>query len=154
MLKAIKQFFEESMSSDSKLDNTGNVEHRLKLATAALFIEMMQQDAKKTDSEVKTVKDVLQTKFALSETETDQLFELAHDEARDAVDFHQFTSLINEHFSMEKKIKIVEYLWTIAYADNHLDIYEEHMVRRITDLLYVEHQDFIKAKHKVLDNLI
>jgi uncharacterized tellurite resistance protein B-like protein len=150
MLKAIKQFFEESISPDTQ----GDVEHRLKLATAALFIEMMQQDGKKTESEEKTVKEVLQTKFDLSEIETHQLFELAHEEARDAVDFYQFTSLINEHFSREKKIKIVEYLWAIAYADNHLDAYEEHMVRRIADLLYVEHQDFIKAKHKVLDNLI
>ena len=150
MLKAIKQFFEESISPDTQ----GDVEHRLKLATAALFIEMMQQDGKKTESEEKTVKEVLQTKFDLSEIETHQLFELAHEEARDAVDFYQFTSLINEHFSTEKKIKIVEYLWAIAYADNHLDAYEEHMVRRIADLLYVEHQDFIKAKHKVLDNLI
>lgn len=150
MLKAIKQFFEESISPDTQ----GDVEHRLKLATGALFIEMMQQDGKKTDSEEKMVKEVLQTKFDLSETETHELFELAHEEARDAVDFHQFTSLINEHFSLEKKIKIVEYLWTIAYADNHLDAYEEHMVRRIADLLYVEHQYFIKAKHKVLDNLI
>ena len=150
MLKAIKKFFEESISPDTQDD----VEHRLKLATAALFIEMMQQDGKKTESEEKKVKEVLQTKFTLSETETHQLFDLAHEEARDAVDFHQFTSLINEHFPTEKKIKIVEYLWAIAYADNHLDTYEEHMVRRIADLIYVDHQDFIKAKHKVLDNLI
>ena len=154
MLKAIKQFFEESISPDTKFNNEGDVEHRLKLATASLFIEMMQQDLKTTESEEQKVKDVLQKKFALSETETDELFELAHEEARDAVDFHQFTSLIHEHFSMEKKIKIIEYLWAIAYADNHLDSYEEHMVRRIADLLYVDHQDFIKAKHKVLDKLV
>jgi uncharacterized tellurite resistance protein B-like protein len=149
MLKAIKQFFEESISTDTQDD----VEHRLKLATAALFIEMMQQDGKKTESEEHKVNEVLQTKFDLSEAETHELFELAHAEARDAVDFHQFTSLIHENFSMEKKIKVVEYLWAIAYADNHLDSYEEHMVRRIADLLYVDHRDFIKAKHKVLDNL-
>ena len=150
MLKAIIQFFESSMSPDIEDD----IEHRLKMATAALFIEMMQQDGKKTDSEEQKVKEVLQTRFDLSETETHDLFVLAHEEARDAVDFHQFTSLINEHFSMEKKIKVVEYLWAIAYADNHLDSYEEHMVRRIADLLYVDHHDFIKAKHKVLDTLI
>ena len=149
MLKAIKQFFEESISPDTQ----GDVEHRLKLATAALFIEMMQQDGKKTDSEENKIKEVLQTKFDLSESETHELFELAHEEARDAVDFHQFTSLIHQHFSQDKKIKIVEYLWAIAYADNHLDAYEEHMVRRIADLIYVPHQDFIKAKHKVLDEL-
>ena len=153
MLKAIKQFFEESISPDTKGDNRDDVEHRLKLATAALFIEMMQQDGKKTDNEEQKVKEVLQTRFDLSEMETNELFELAHEEARDAVDFHQFTSLIHEHFSMEKKIKVVEYLWAIAYADNHLDSYEEYMVRRIADLLYVDHQDFIKAKHKVLDSM-
>ena len=154
MLKAIKQFFEESISPDTRGNKGGDVEHRLKLATAALFIEMMQQDGKKTGSEEQKVKEVLQTRFALGETETQHLFELAHEEARDAVDFHQFTSLIHEHFSKEKKIKIVEYLWAIAYADNHLDAYEEHIVRRIADLLYVEHQDFIRAKHKVLENLV
>ena len=153
MLKAIKQFFEASIAPTSGADNSDDVEHRLKLATAALFIEMMQQDGKKTENEEKKVKQLLQSRFSLSETETAELFELAHDEARDAVDFHQFTSLIHQNFSSEKKIKIVEYLWEIAYADNHLDAYEEHMVRRIADLLYVEHKDFIKAKHKVLDKL-
>ena len=149
MLKAIKQFFEESISPDT----SGDIDHRLKLATAALFIEMMQQDGKKTDGEEKKVKEVLQTKFALSETETHELFDLAHEEASQAVDFYQFTNLIHQHFSQQKKIKIVEYLWEIAYADKHLDSYEEHMVRRIADLIYVQHQDFIKAKHKVLDKL-
>ena len=116
MLKAIKQFFEESISPAIKNDNRDDIEHRLKLATAALFIEMMQQDGKKTDSEEMKVKEVLQTKFALSEKETHELFELAHEEARDAVDFHQFTSLIHEHFSQDKKIKIVEYLCSLLFS--------------------------------------
>lgn len=149
MLKAIKQFFEESISPETQDD----IEHRLKLATAALFIEMMQQDGENTSEEQNAVKKVLQAKFALTETETDEIFALAHEEARQAVDFYQFTSLIHQHFSMGKKIKILEYLWTIAYADNHLDAHEEHMVRRIADLLYVPHQDFMKAKHKVLEKL-
>ena len=149
MLNAIKQFFEESISPDTQDD----IDHRLKLATAALFIEMMQQDGKKADGEEEAVKKVLQTKFDLSETETDELFELAHEEARQAVDFYQFTNLIHQYFSLEKKVKILEYLWMIAFADNHLDAHEEHMVRRIADLLYIPHKDFIKAKHKALENL-
>lgn len=148
MLKAIKQFFEESISPESQ----GDVEHRLKLATAALFIEMMQQDGKKADGEEEAVKQLLQTKFELTETETHELFELAHAEARQAADFYQFTSLIHQHFPMDKKVKILEYLWRIAFADNHLDAHEEHMVRRIADLLYIPHKDFIKAKHKALES--
>ena len=149
MLKAIKQFFDQNISPDVQADN----DHRLKLATAALLIEMMNQDGETKVEEIEALNNALQTKFALSEKETHELIELASEEARQAVDFYQFTSLIHEHFSPEKKIKIVEYLWMIAYADNHLGAHEEHMIRRIADLLYVSHQDFIKAKHKVLENL-
>lgn len=147
MLDVIKQFFNNNISPGTEAD----IDHQLKLATAALFVEMMQQDGKKTPEEEAAVKEVLQAKFALSNDETDTLFELAHEEARQAVDFYQFTSLIHQHFPMEKKIRILEYLWLIAYSDNHLDAHEEYMIRKIADLLYVPHQDFIKAKHKVLE---
>jgi len=149
MLKAIKQFFDQNISPDTQVD----YEHHLKLATAALLIEMMQQDGATKDEEVEAVKNALQTKFELSETETHELFALAHEEARQAVDFYQFTSLIHKHFPPEKKIRIVEYLWTIAYADNHLDAHEEHLIRRIADLLYISHKDLIQTKHKVQKNL-
>ena len=145
MLKTIKEFFEKNMSVETEVD----VEHRLKLATAALMIEIMKQDGETKNEEVESVKKALQTKFELTKTEIDDLFTLASEEAKQSVDLYQFTSLIREHFSQEKKIKTIEYLWTIAYADNHLDAHEEHLIRRISDLLYVTHQDFIKAKHKV-----
>ena len=149
MIKAIRQYFDQNISPDVQVDN----EHRLKLATAALLIEMMKQDGETKEEEIETLQQALQTKFALSEKETHELIELASEEARQAVDFYQFTSLIHEHFPPAKKIKIVEYLWVIAYADNHLDAHEEHMIRRIAELLYVSHQDFIKTKHKVLEKL-
>lgn len=149
MLKAIKQFFEQNMSLETEVD----VEHRLKLATAALMIEIMKQDGETKNEEVDAVKQALQIKFELTKTEIDDLFTLASEESKQSVDLYQFTSLIREHFSQEKKIKTIEYLWTVAYADNHLDAHEEHLIRRIADLLYVTHQDFIKAKHKVQKNL-
>ena len=149
MLKTIKDFFEKNMSLETEVD----VEHRLKLATAALMIEIMKQDGKTKNEEVGAVKQALQTKFELTKTEIDDLFTLASEEAKQSVDLYQFTSLIREHFSQEKKIKTIEYLWTVAYADNHLDAHEEHLIRRIADLLYVSHQDFMKAKHKVQENM-
>ena len=137
------------MSLETEVD----IEHRLKLATAALMIEIMKQDGETKDEEVESVKKALQTKFELTKKEIDELFKLANEEAKQSVDLYQFTSLIREHFSQEKKIKTIEYLWTVAYADNHLDAHEEHLIRRIADLLYVTHQDFMKAKHKVQENL-
>ena len=149
MLKIIKEFFEKNMSLESEVD----IEHRLKLATAALMIEVMKQDGETKNEEVESVKKALQTKFELTIIEIDELFTLASEEAKQSVDLYQFTSLIREHFSQEKKIKTIEYLWTVAYVDNHLDAHEEHLIRRIADLLYVTHQDFMKAKHKVQENL-
>jgi len=145
MLNAIKQFFEQNISPEQPDDT----EHQLKLATAALLIEMMQQDGKTTEDEIQTVKSVLRTKFELTDSETRTLFDLAKEEANQATDFHQFTSLIHSHFPEEKKIKVVEYLWTIAYADNELDPHEEYLIRKISDLLYVSHKDMMKTKHKV-----
>ena len=149
MLKKIKDFFEKNMSLETEVD----IEHRLKLATAALMIEIMKQDGETKSEETEAVKQALQAKFELTKTEIDDLFTLASEEAKQSVDLYQFTSLIREHFSQEKKIKTIEYLWAVAYADNHLDAHEEHLIRRIADLLYVTHQDFMKAKHKVQEKM-
>ena len=43
---------------------------------------------------------------------------------------------------------MVELLWRVAYADGDLDKYEEHLVRRIADLIHVPHSVFIRMKHK------
>lgn len=145
MLNKIKSFFEENFLTSAGIED---VEHQLKLATAALLIEMMAQDHEVHDAEKEAVLKALKEKFQLSDDETKALYELA-----DSTDYHQFTTLIAEHYSQEKKIKIIEYLWFIAYADQSLDKYEEHMIRRISDLIFVPHKEFIKAKHRVQEEL-
>ena len=75
--------------------------------------------------------------------------DLAADELDHAACMHEFTQLINQSFSAKQKIKVVEMLWRVAYADGKLDKYEEHFVRKIARLLYVRHTDFIKAKHRI-----
>jgi uncharacterized tellurite resistance protein B-like protein len=145
MLETIKKFFDQNMSSGKPDD----IDHQLKLATAALLVEMMQQDHYVNEEERQAVKQALQGKFDLDDDETDELFKLAQQEADVATDYHQFTSLIARQYTQPQKIKMIEYLWTIAYADHHLDPLEEHMIRRIADLIYVSHKDFIKTKHKI-----
>ncbi len=146
MLKAIIKFFDEKINVVEPQD----LEHPLRLATAVLMVEMMLNDGKSHDSEEKVLKEKLQQIFSLSNLETSDLFELAHDEIKQAVDFHQFTSLIARNFSQQQKIKVIENLWAVAYADKHIDPYEELMVRRIADLIYVSHSDFINAKLRII----
>ncbi len=143
MLKAIKDFFEQNISTDNIPNNN---EHRVRLATAALLVEMMNQDQKILDSERQVVHEALSDNFDLSDEETKELFRLAEEEIHNATDYYQFTKLIAEHFTQPQKIQVIELLWRVAYADNHLDAYEEHMVRRIADLIYVPHQDYIRTK--------
>lgn len=146
MLGSIKQFFETNIANRAQDDT----EHRLQLATAALMIEMMHQDDQAHEAEDAAIRQALKKKFSLNDDETDALFNLAHAEQKQATDYFQFTRLINENFSQPQKIKVIEYLWQVAYADGHLDNYEEHMVRKIADLLYISHSDFIRSKHKVI----
>jgi len=80
------------------------------------------------------------------------LIELANAEKHEATDYYTFTSLINEHYSQQQKIKLVEDLWRLAYADNELDKYEEHLLRRLSELLHVPHKDFIRTKLNTVKN--
>ncbi|MCH8263021.1 MAG: TerB family tellurite resistance protein [Proteobacteria bacterium] len=150
MLSAIKNYFEQNIL----LEEDGDLDHQLKLATAALLIEMMFQDDQVHDEEIDTVKTALRERFDLTDDECQKLFELAEEEVGDAVDYHQFTSLIAKEFTQAQKIKVIELLWSVAYADSHLDSLEEHMVRKIADLIYVSHKDFIKTKLKIQDALV
>lgn len=150
MLKNIKSFFENNfMSTDLGQDD----DHQLKLATAALLIEMMMQDGEAREAEKQAIRKALRKKFQLSDSETSSLCALAEQEVKDATDYHQFTSLISRNFTQLQKIKVIENLWLIAYTDAHLDMYEEHMVRRIADLIYVSHKDYLQAKHRVKQQL-
>lgn len=147
MLNALKNFFDQNLTDHGP----ENREHQLKLATAALLIEMMYQDHTVNVDEQLAVSNILREKFELSDEETRELYRFAEDEAREAVDYFQFTNLIARECSQEEKIRIIENLWEIAYADKHIDALEEHMIRRITDLIYVSHRDMIQAKHRVVE---
>ena len=122
--------------------------HQLNLAAAALLIEMILQDDHVDKAEVLQVKNILVSQFELSEAEMESLYALAEEEKHQATDYHQFTKLIASHYTQPQKIQLIESLWRVAYADEVLDKYEEHMVRRISDLIHVSHKDFIQAKHR------
>lgn len=149
MLKAIRDFFEDHILVETESSDRNTVEHGLNLATASLLIEMTRADFSVRPAERKAVEDAVQRVFRLDTAETRELVDLAEQEAAQATSLYEFTSLINEHFSADQKAQVVELLWEVAYADQHLDRYEEHLVRRVADLIHVPHRTFIRAKHRV-----
>lgn len=146
MLKSIKSFVELFVVVQEE------EQPRLSLAAAALFAEMASQDRDVDEREIATIKKVLQQQFGLEQDEADHLFQLARKEMREATDYYQFTRLIAQNFSQPEKIQLIENLWKIALADQVLDKYEEHMVRRICDLIHVSHKDMMQTKLKVLNS--
>ncbi len=153
MVTVIKQFFVKYINPTP--DDPDNVsEHALQIATAALLVEMMRADSEISEDEQNIVTNTITSKFKLSDEETDALLKLAEDTIRESTGFFEFTSLINKGFNQEEKIKVIEHLWEVAFADAILDKHEEHMVRRIADLIYVSHKDFISAKLRLKKRLL
>ena len=147
MIVKIKQFFEqyiivtESISEDE-------LEHQLQLACAALMIEVLYADYSVDEKELNTLRKTLQDNFDLNKEEAENLIQLAQQEATQATDYYQFTSLINEFYTQQQKRELVTRLWQMAYADHTVHKLEEHLVRRLADLLHVPHSAFIQSKHR------
>ena len=148
MLTKLQNFFEQYLGNDT--ESAIPLERRLQMASAALMVEMLHVDEQVTTEEDEKLRQLLTQRFMLDSTEIESLIDLAHNEKHDATDYHQFTSLLNSHYTQQQKIDLVEDLWQLAYADHQLDKYEEHLLRRLADLLHVPHQDYIRTKHKVL----
>jgi uncharacterized tellurite resistance protein B-like protein len=150
MLQQLRQFFDQRLRPASA-DADGVSEHALHLASAALLLEMVQMDGAVREEQCTAVKNAICEHFDLDTDEAAELLELAEAERIGSTDYFQFTSLINGAYSPEQKITLVEQLWRVGYANESLHIYEEHLVRKIADLIHVPHAAFIAAKHRALD---
>lgn len=148
MLSSIRDFFDRNISTHS---NPASEKHSIELATAALLAEVVRSDADVHPAEREVVLRAVREKFGLSEVEAQTLTALAEDEVKTANDYYQFTSLVNRHFSQPQKLRVVELMWEVAYADAELSAHENHVLRRIAELLHVTHADYIVAKMKARD---
>lgn len=146
MISAIQEFFRSRISPRHQ---PGNDTRGLQLATAALLFEMLRADQEEHPRERRTLEAALRSCFELNDEETRELALLADAEAANSVSLYEFTGLINQHFTPQQKVQVVEMLWQVAYADGRLDTYEEALVRKIADLIHVPHRDFIRAKHRM-----
>ena len=144
MLQTIQQFFEKRIHLGS--GEPASTERSLQLATAALLVEVSRADHEIKDEERRVIHDAVRRTFNLSDHDTDLLVKLAEEEAQTATSTHQFTHLIDKHFPIAQKVRVVELLWRVAFADANKDRHEEHLIRRIADLLHVPHREFIDAK--------
>ena len=148
MLTKLQKFFDKYLNETA--ENKVPLARRIQMATAALMVEMLHVDEQVSEEEDLKLRQLLKQRFELDNTEIKALIDLAHNEKHDATDYHEFTSLLNANCTQQQKIQLVEDLWQLAYADHQLDKYEEHLLRRLADLLHVPHHEFIRTKLKTL----
>jgi uncharacterized tellurite resistance protein B-like protein len=148
MLAAIREFFDAHVAAPRTRSER---RHTIELATAALLVEMVRMDREIDPAERDAVHNAVRARFGLSADEADTLVRLAEEESRQATDYYQFTSLINRHFSAEQKEQVIEHLWEVAYADGRLDAHEDHLVRKVADLVHVPHATYVAAKLRARD---
>ena len=145
MIKKIQQLFSAHPTANHEADTSKKV----RLACAALLVEVMVIDQHIDASEEHAVIKQLTTHFGISENESIELLALARQEVHEATSLYQFTHLINKQFNDKEKYQLVRQLWHVAYADENLDKHEEATIRRIAELIHLPHSQYIRAKQKV-----
>ena len=120
----------------------------MRMAAAVLLVEVMMADHHIDKTERRKLVDSLTSFLSVAKDEALELIELAEEKHRELVSLYEMTRVINLHFNSKQKIALVEQMWQIAFADQQWDKYEEHLIRKVAELLYVSHKDFIRARHK------
>ena len=123
-------------------------EHVLRLAAAVLMVEVTRADHHIAPEEEGRLIHLIQRHFGLDRDETVELIALARHEAGNAVALNDFTRRLTDGLEVAERAHIVELLWELAMADDHIDRHEEHLIRQVSDWLYVPHASFVRAKHR------
>jgi len=119
----------------------------IELATAVLLIEVARADHVVEDEEIQVIRRLLLDRLSLCEEEIDTLLQQAGEEADHLVSLQHITRMMNEQLSQQDKLRVIELMWQVVFADGEKHHYEEYLIRQVADLLYIPHVDFIRARH-------
>lgn len=141
MIQVLKSLFE-----NPERDSLESRQHALHVAAAALMIETARADFVHDDAEQTRLTELLSDALQLSQEQIKELVIAAEARVDEAISLYEFTRVINDHYSAEQKLRLIDAMWSVAYADNDLDKYEEHLIRQVAELTYVPHSDYIQSK--------
>ena len=147
MLDLLKKFF--GKSTETGPDSISEESHDIRIATCALLLEMSYIDGKFSEAERESIISFLKKEYDLSDVHAASLIEASSQELKGSVDLWQFSSLMNQNYTMEEKTKIIETIWHVAYSDGKLDKHEDYLVHKLAGLLRLTHKQLIDAKLNV-----
>ena len=151
MLAKLKAMFQSSLgeSADSgQLDALSE-----NLITATLMVEVMNSDQRLDAREEQEFIAILVKTLGLDEEAADELRALTHEKAEESTSLYEFTAQVNTQFSVDAKLSLIKNMWRIAFADGEVDRYEDGVIRRVSELIYVSHSDFIRMKIAARDGV-
>jgi uncharacterized tellurite resistance protein B-like protein len=130
-------------------ENEDDIDDKLKVASAALYMEMMHIEKSGQDIKLHLILELLERTFSLSEQQASSLIEIAEHQREQATDYFEFTHLICDAFNHEQKIQLIEALWKIAFLDSRLDVEEECLVDKVARLLFIPHAQVLDVRNRV-----
>jgi uncharacterized tellurite resistance protein B-like protein len=145
MLSALRDFF-DAVRLPGGAAAQADQQRELRLAAAVLLVEVMRAEPGVGEPERRVVVDALRSEFMLGDNEVQSLLQRALLTSREATDYYEFTSRINEGFDLPRKLRMIEHMWGVVYADGQLGAYENHVMRKLADLLYIPQGAYINAK--------
>ena len=146
MFKKLQQFLRD-LDPETPAQNH---HHEMQLAAATLLVELARADHSEQAVELESITKALAATFELLPSELAELMDEAASQADESISLHPLVRLFNASMSMPDKVELIKMMWQVACADGHIDKYEDHLIRRTAELLYVSHADFIRTKQQVL----
>ena len=140
MFEKLKQLF-----SGADEDSKGSA-MSLELAAAALLIEVSKSDYQQDPAEIEKIRDLLVSRFSVSLADIEEFMATAAALNKDSTSLYPFTRYINDNCNNLEKYELIVALWEVAIEDGNIDKYEDHLIRKISDLIYLPHTEFIRAK--------
>ena len=147
MITAIEKFFDSHFGVGSELRSS---EPSWRLAAALLLFEIARADGNLDPEEKDVIGKIVSDQFALGKEETAKLLSLAEEQILEAYDIYGFTSLLNKRWSENERIRLVEWMWQVIYADGHVDDREQHFMRKVLGVLDLPRHFATKLTHKLV----
>ena len=156
MFDYLRKIFTAQEDSDvNKLQESRSTfdKRKVEIAACALFIEMAKADGDFSDEEREFIISEMKSTFNLDKVCVDELMVLAEQQIKESVSLYEFTGVINNTFSQAEKLELIESLWRLIYKDEKLNMYEDHLIKRIAATMNIEHKQIINAKLWVKEQL-
>ena len=146
MFEKLKKIFETNNSEINSVDDT------LISYLVSLFVEVSRVDYKIDEKEINFIIEILAKEFNFNLDLIKEKLNIVRTSER-LIGYHPITKYLNENFDISFKKKVVLGLWKIAFINNDLDKYEDHLVRKVSDLLYINHADNMLLRNKAKEDL-